>query len=263
MYDKFQFILGWIKYFIGSKHYYGHGIHSPFIYQFSRSILFNNKKNKLYKNIHAVRKKYKNNKTLIFINDFGAGSRINNSKVRKISKIVRSSSTKEKYGKILFRIIEHYNVKTAIEIGTSLGIGTLYMAISQKAQVHTIEGDKSLYKIAKATFTDLKLNNITTYNGLFNKVLPDILKKINQPDLVYFDGNHTREATLFYFNICLKKIHNETIFIFDDIHWSKSMEQAWEEIKAHPKVKVSIDLFQMGIIFFRKELTKQHFIIKY
>jgi predicted O-methyltransferase YrrM len=160
-------------------------------------------------------------------------------------------------------MMDYFKVKSAVEIGTSLGIGSLYIGISGKVQVHTIEGDKSLYNIAKETFKQQNLHNISLYHGKFEDVLPQILKKINNLEFVYFDGNHTYPATISYFNLCLNKIHNETVFVFDDIHWSEGMETAWEHIKNHPKVRVSIDLFQIGIIFFRKELSKEHYIIRY
>jgi hypothetical protein len=41
------------------------------------------------------------------------------------------------------------------------------------------------------------------------------------------------------------------------------MEEAWAAIKADNMVKVTIDMFHMGIVFFKKELTKQHFNIRF
>ncbi len=263
MLDKIKFALRYLKYLIKSKYYYGHGIHSPFIYKFARSVIFTRNKNNAYKTIDKIFKKYKNNKNYVFIEDFGAGSKNLKGKSRKISAIAHNSSSRKKYGKLLFRMMDYFKVKSAVEIGTSLGIGSLYIGISGKVQLHTIEGDKSLYKIAKETFEQQNLHNISLYKGKFENVLPQILKKLNNLDFVYFDGNHTYSATISYFNLCLNKIHNETVFVFDDIHWSEDMETAWEQIKNHPKVRVSIDLFQIGIIFFRKELSKEHYIIRY
>ncbi len=263
MQDKLKFAIRYLNYFIKSKYYYGHGIHSPFIYKFARKVLFTRKKNPELKKIDKIFKNYKKNKNHVFIEDFGAGSKVLKAKSRKISEIAKSSSSRKKYGKLLFRITEYFKIKNAIEIGTALGIGSLYIGISKKANLHTIEGDKSLYETAKATFENLNLTNINIYKGKFEDVLPLLLKKIDTLDFVYFDGNHTSTATLNYFHQCLDKVHNESIFIFDDIHWSEDMEHAWEQIKAHPKVRVSIDLFQIGIVFFRRELSKEHYIIRY
>ncbi len=263
MQDKLKFALRYLNYFIKSKYYYGHGIHSPFIYKFAREVLFSSKKNPELNKIDKIFKNYKSNKNLVFIEDFGAGSKKLKTKSRKISAIAHYSSSRKKYGKLLFKITEYFKIKNAIEIGTSLGIGSLYIGISKKVNLHTIEGDISLYQIAKASFKQLNLSNISIYKGKFEDVLPMLLKKIDTLDFVYFDGNHTSTATLNYFQQCLNKIHNESIFIFDDIHWSEDMEHAWNQIKAHPKVHVSIDLFQIGIVFFRKELSKEHYIIRY
>ncbi len=259
----FNYIFRYIIYFFKARYYYGHGVHSPFMYRFVRKVLFVHNRKKFYKQIDRVFNEYKRNHTVINLNDFGAGSRVSTVKTRQVSDIVRNSSTRKKYGKLLSRMVEYFKVKHAVELGTSLGIGSLYIAGNKQVELHTIEGDKSLYEMAKSTFEHLKLDNIYAYFGTFDKVLPIVLEKIPRLDMVYFDGNHTKEATLKYFEICLQKIHNETIFVFDDIYWSEDMEAAWEEIKENPKVKVSVDIFQMGIVFFRKELSKEHYIIRY
>jgi len=263
MLTKIYFVFRYLKYLITARFYYGHGVHSPFLYKFVRSVLFTHDRNKFYKKINRIVKAYYKNKDTLFVDDFGAGSIFSTGNSRTVSEIARFSATKTKYGKVLFRMMKYFKVQTALELGTSLGVGSLYMAISGKVHLHTIEGDKSQYQIAKATFEKLGLNNITAYNGTFEEVLPSVLEKIDRLDFVFFDGNHTQNATLSYFEQCLNKIHNETVFVFDDIHWSEDMEEAWEEIKKHPKVKVSLDLFQMGIVFFRKELSKEHYIIRY
>jgi len=263
MLHKILFAIRYIKYFISARFYYGHGVHSPFLYRFVRSVLFTRRKNNNYRLVKKVLKAYKKNKNVVFINDFGAGSKTNASDSRTIRDIAINTSTRKKYGNILSRIVDYFNVENALELGTALGIGSLYIAGSGKVKLHTIEGDKSLYSVAKSTFEQLGLKNIITYHGTFENVLPGILDKINNLDLVYFDGNHTKEATLNYFKLCLNKVHNDSVFVFDDIHWSENMEQAWEEIRKHSKVEVSVDLFQMGIIFFRKELSKEHYIIRY
>ncbi len=257
------FAARYFRYFIKSKYYKGHGIHSPFLYEFSRGVIFSKKSNPCFKEIGIIIKKLKTDKSLIQINDYGAGSRILKNKSRRISSIAKISSTKKKYGKLLYRMVEYFDMKNILELGTSLGIGTMYLAYSQKASVYTIEGDKATYKKAKNTFKQTKLSNISSINGIFKDVLPKTLNQIEKLDLVYFDGNHKMKPTLNYFEQCLTKISNNSIFVFDDIHWSKDMENAWEQIKIHPKTVVTIDLFQMGIVFFRKELSKEHFIVRF
>jgi predicted O-methyltransferase YrrM len=95
-----------------------------------------------------------------------------------------------------------------------------------------------------------------------NTYLQNYQLSIINYQLIYFDGNHSKEATLQYFNLLLPTITNETVWIFDDIHWSTDMTEAWETIKKHPKVKVTIDTFQWGLVFFRSEQEKEHFTIR-
>lgn len=263
MINVIAFAIRYFTYLIRSKHYKGHGVHSPFLYKFTREVIFSNKNNPHFNEIDLIVNELKRNKSLIRITDYGAGSRVFNTSKRRIGDIAKVSSTNKKYGKLLYRIVEYFDIKNILEIGTSLGVGTLYLAYPKKANVYTIEGDLSIYENAKNTFKRSGLSNIYPVNGVFDKILPDLLNKLSNVDLVYFDGNHKMEPTLNYFEQCLPKITNNTIFIFDDIHWSKGMESAWEQVKAHPKTMVTIDLFHMGIVFFRKELSKEHFVIKY
>jgi len=258
-----SFTFRYLNYFIKSKHYGGHGIHSPFIYNFSQKVIFSKKKHPFFKDIDQIRKSYKHNNKLIPISDYGAGSRISKNNYRQIKNIAKTASTQKKYGELISRMITYLELKNILELGTSLGIGTLYLSSPLKTRVCTIEGDPEIYKQAKTTFKQLKADNITAINKLFDKALPLCLNEMPSLDLVYFDGNHQKQATLDYFEQCLTKISNHSVFIFDDIHWSAEMEAAWEQIKKHKKTRVTIDLFQIGIVFFRKELSKQHFTIKY
>ena len=149
-----------------------------------------------------------------------------------------------------------------LEIGTSVGLGTATLSIGNpKATITTLEGCKNTAAIAQELFEAFKLKNIKLTIGNFNETLPSIIKN-NKFDLIYFDGNHQKEATLNYFNLCLKTVHNNSIFIFDDINWSPEMQKAWLVIKNHPKVTISINTFFWGIIFFRKEQEKEHFTIR-
>jgi predicted O-methyltransferase YrrM len=88
------------------------------------------------------------------------------------------------------------------------------------------------------------------------------LNSLPKLDLVFFDGNHQKVPTLDYFHHCLTKAHENSIFIFDDIHWSSEMDEAWQQIQGHEQVSLTIDLFQFGLVFFRKGIAKQHFTLR-
>ena len=172
---------------------------------------------------------------------------------------------RSKYGQFLFRLAYHFKPNTILELGTSLGITTSYLAFAnQNSKVITIEGCTNISSEAKNCFQSLGLNNIETVVGNFDSVLSSRLKtQDSRFDFVFFDGNHKKKPTLNYFNQCLSHATNDSVFIFDDIHWSDEMEEAWEEIKSHPKVIVTIDLFFLGLVFFRKEQAKENFVLRF
>ena len=128
---------------------------------------------------------------------------------------------------------------------------------NKNGQVYTIEGSNSLFEFAKTLASKNNINNIEFIHSKFDEALPKVLQKINSLDLCYVDGNHTYEATINYFNLALSKKNNTSVFIFDDIYWSKGMTKAWEEIKKHPSVTLSIDTFNFGLVFFREEVKEK------
>ncbi|RLD35768.1 MAG: SAM-dependent methyltransferase [Bacteroidetes bacterium] len=264
MKDKYRHFWKGIKYKLFSRHRYGFGIHSPFVFEFITEVLRNSEEKHVYAKIEGLRKRLRSSQEIVSYMDPGSGSVTLPVKNRKITDIAKAASISSKYGKLIYRIVEKYTPETIVEIGTSLGISTLYLSkANEKAQVYTLEGAEPVAKIAQDNFSGMNANNIQLRAGLFKDSLPEILSELKSVDLVFFDGNHTKDATLDYFNQCLDKAGNQTIFIFDDIHWSEGMEDAWNIIKANERVSISIDLFRIGIVFFNKGLTREDFIIRY
>ena len=158
--------------------------------------------------------------------------------------------------------MSYFKPKTTFEFGTSVGLATSAMHLGNpKSKIITLEGCPNTMNVAENQFNQFDFDGIKTIIGEFDSSL-NMLHLKSTLDFVYFDGNHQKEATLKYFEFCLQHINNNSVFIFDDIHWSKNMDEAWEEIKKHPKVKVTIDTYQWGIVFFRKEQVKEHFTIR-
>lgn len=260
--NNFNRALKYCKHQLTSRKSKGFGIHSPFIFNLVTNIIHDYTPYYCYKNIENERKKLLANKKTITITDLGSGSKANKSTQRTIANIAKYSLKPKKQSQLLFRLLNHFGSQNILEIGTSFGITTSYLAsISSNSKVVTLEGCPETQNIASCIFKNLNLNNIETYTGNFDATLPKALDQFTKLDFVFFDGNHREEATLSYFELCLEKIHNNTVFIFDDIHLNPEMENAWNTIRANAKVTSSLDLFHLGIIFFKKEFTKQHYKI--
>jgi predicted O-methyltransferase YrrM len=204
-------------------------------------------------------------KRIIEVTDFGAGSRaLGKTNSRSISDIAKHSLKPAKYGQLLYRLVNFFQPETIVELGTSLGVTTSYLAAPVKnAQVITFEGCPNIAGIARDTFKRFGLRNIQQVEGNLDVTLPDELVRLNKIDFAFLDGNHRLEPTLRYFNQCLGLAHESSVFVLDDIHWSEEMEQAWEQIKAHPRVMLTVDLFSVGLVFFRTNQPKQHFWLRY
>ncbi|SFD04478.1 Methyltransferase domain-containing protein [Chitinophaga sp. CF118] len=251
-------------------HYYftagnRHDVHSPFVYTLVDEVLRNKQKPAAFREIEQVRKSLLHSSETLQVTDLGAGSLINSGTERKVSDIVRHAAKPAKFGQLFYKLIQHFKPQYLLELGTSMGMSTSYMAKADPAaKVLTIEGCPNIAARAARNFETLQLQNIKQYIGNFDTVLPTVLADVPRLDYVYIDGNHRSAPTLQYFEQCLSKAHDNSIFIFDDIHWTPDMEAAWHTIQQHPRVTFTIDLFFIGLVFFRPDMKiKQHFVLKY
>lgn len=238
-----------------------HGIHSPFVYEMVISCFMDKRNYPEYEILKNHRQALLNETGTIEITDLGAGSRVLTSPVRNISDITKIAGMKKKRQQLLFRLARYLNCKTALELGTSLGLGTAALALSGEfSKIYTVEGCPNTLKKAQEYFEKFKLNNIQSHQQDFRSFLSE--NPSENYDLIFLDGDHNGERTLEYFNSLLKHVHNDTVLIFDDIYWSREMMAAWQKIITDERVSVSIDTFQWGMVFFRKEQPKQHFVIR-
>ena len=252
-------ILSYLKFLLHSTNQ--HGVHSPFVYNLITKCFYNNSTYHAYKLIASYRKTLGKNKGNIDVTDLGSGSRVFKTSKRSVSKMVQKVGASKKESKLLFRLVNYLKINNILELGTSLGIATHAMHLGNpEAKITTIEGCPNISAYTKKTFGQFNIKNIEVLTGDFSKIIKPLTS--NTYDLIYFDGNHEKQATLNYFETLLPTATNNSLFIFDDIYWSKGMTEAWEIIKNHPQVTVTIDTFFSGLVFFRTEQEKEHFTIR-
>ena len=264
MYTRFQLAKKYLHYYVNASNGKGHGIHSPFVYDFIKNVLNDKKNYQCYWQIEKLRRELLQDKKVIEVEDFGAGSSAVPFRQKKVSDITRSFLKSKKFARLLFRMVNHYKPKTIIELGTSLGVTSAYLGANKTSEVFTLEGSKNVAAIAENNFKKLDLQNIKVVLGNFDNTLPQLLSQLQKFDLVFVDGNHRKAPVLNYFQQLLQKSTDHSIFIFDDIYWSVEMEEAWKKIQQHPSVTLTIDLFFIGLVFFKKDFkAKQHFVIRF
>jgi len=240
-----------------------HGVHSPFVYRLVDQVIYDFEAKKIYNDIESLRQQLLNDERVITVTDLGAGSHLNNNNQKKISDIARNALKPPKLAQLLYRLAIDLKPRNIIELGTCLGITTIYLQkAAPDAKVYTLEGCPETSGMANETFAKAGINDINLITGNFNETLPGVVDKLAELDFVFVDGNHQKDATLKYFDWCLPKVHENSLLIFDDIYWSDGMKEAWSEIKAHPRVTVTIDLFWIGLVFFKGGRVKEDFLIR-
>ena len=264
-YSDLRFAFKFLSYYLTSSNGKGHGIHSPFVFDFITKVLNDKTAYDDYEKVENLRQRLLHDRTVLNVEDYGAGSSSSRSGTRSVASITRHAVKSEKYGQLLYRAVKNTQPKTIIELGTSLGLTTSYLALANpRANVLTLEGSGEIASVARENFKALQLENIRLVEGNFDYTLPALLYNLPTIDFAFIDGNHRREPTLHYFHQLFGKRNNESVIIMDDIHWSSEMEQAWHTIRQYPIVRCTIDLFFFGIILFRHEFKeKQHFTIRF
>lgn len=265
MFSKFQLTKKYIHYYLTASNGKGHGIHSPFVFDFIKHLLNDKTSYPAYQSIEIIRKQLLADSRVIDIEDFGAGSAVIKTNKRVVSAIAASSLKPKKYAQLLYRIVKYYKPQTIVEVGTSFGITTAYLASANaESKIFTCEGSGAIASIAKQNFKVLQLNNVQLTEGDFTQTLSPLLSNLAEVNFAFIDGNHRKEPTLQYFTKLLNYATPATILVFDDIHWSAEMEEAWAAIKEHPAVTLTIDLFFISIVFFNPDINhKQHFTVRF
>ncbi|MEO1261626.1 MAG: class I SAM-dependent methyltransferase [Bacteroidota bacterium] len=254
-------LIRFLKYYFRAKTIYD--VHSPFVYEFAEQVVEDDRWYYAFDEIEVVRNYMLKDKRKISIKDLGAGSQVENKQERTIASLAKHSANQPFVCQLLFKIVNLYKPLNMLELGTSLGISTQYQAAaSLNGNMITIEGCPNTAHLAAGNFQLLKAENIKILKGNFDEKLSGVLNEIKKVDYVFFDGNHREKPTVSYFEKCLEYTHEESVFVFDDIHWSDGMEAAWDTIKKHPRVKLTVDLFFFGVVFFRKEnKVKEHYTL--
>ncbi len=240
-----------------------HGIHSPFVFDLVTKCFYAKTADPEYDELKSYRNALLQNKNSIEVTDFGAGSKIFKSNFRQISQIATTAGISEKRAELLYRITRYFQPETILEIGTSLGLATSAICLGNKnANVFSLEGCAQTANIAKESLPKFGITNADIIVTEFKDYLQAVGVSDRKFDLIYFDGNHQEEATLQYFDLLLSTVNENTVWIFDDIHWSAGMSSAWRKIKKNPQITVTIDTFQWGFVFFRKCQVREDFIVR-
>jgi len=280
------------------RHRRGRGIHSPCMFELVHNVLFNAQGIRVPEEIRRIHRELRRDRTVIpeerllyraavskagsgeacraeadanrtrgrrdRQTDPGAGSRVDRSAERTVRSFVRGSSVPMRYGALLYRIARWFHPDMVLELGTGLGISTLYLASGAPgAPMHSVEGHTERAAYAASLLCRCGLEQVSIHWGEMDRKLEDLLPQIPGRFLAFIDANHHDEPTLRYVRLLLSRAGEEAVIVLHDIYWSPEMEKAWKEIISWPEIRASLDLFHLGILFLRKDLQKMHFKINY
>ena len=259
-------------------HRKGRGIHSPYVFEFVHEILFNARGLEVPEEIVRIHRELREDDSLIPEDRLwskagpdpsradcqGAGSRVDRSEERTVRSFVRGSSVTPRYGALLYRIAAWFRPEMILELGTGVGISTLYLGSgAPRVPLHSMEGNTEKAAMAASLACRCGLEQISIHWGPIDRKLEEFLPQLRGRFLAFIDANHRYEPVVRYMRMILSRAGEDGVIVLDDIYWSKGMEKAWKEVISWPQVKVSVDLFRMGILFLREDLQKTHLKINF
>ena len=262
-------VSSWLKHHLTAWNTGGEGVHSPYLFEWVRMVMPDTHAYNIWSDIEEVRLQLLASDEVVDFVDYGSGKRVLNNNIhdiRRVKDIAKGSSAKKKYAQMLFRLVnwlghqlrEGNGGLTVVELGTSFGVTTAYLAgVDKNDKVYTYEGCEAVAKIAKENWRILGMNNIESRIGEIRE--EKLYSDIKNVDVAFIDANHTYEATLKYFEVLASKVHEKSVIVIDDIHYTEEMEKAWIEICEDDRVTSTIDLYQMGLVFFDKHYWKRNY----
>ncbi len=261
---KFFQAARYLQYLLSAKRG-GHSVHSPYVYSLVKEVLEDDRNYYTFEDVEALRKQLLRSSATVQVLDLGAGTQAGSGAERKVCEIARYAAQSPEHAQLMFRLVQYCKPSVVVELGTSLGISTAYMAQANlEGKVYSIEGAPAIAALAQKNLASLGIQNAEIRTGSFETELPALLKELGKVDWVYLDGNHRKAPTLQYFDWLLPHVHENSVLVFDDIHWSREMEEAWQQISQHPRVTCTIDLFKFGLVFFSPDFKeRQHFVLRY
>jgi len=258
--NRIRITYKFILHFLTAKNTLGFGVHSPYVFNFTNLVIYNKGYYYIFSNIEKLRSELKKDKTILNYDDFGTGKKRN----KTIAEITSKSLKPAKYGQLLYKLSDYIKAQNILELGTSLGLTTTYLASpSSVCHIVSMEGSTQIANVAINNFKLLNIKNVQIEVGNIDITLSKVLSEFDSLDLIFIDANHKSLAVLSYFEQMMTKIHGESVIVIDDIYWSRDMENAWGKIKEHPKVMSTIDLFHMGIVLFNSNLNKTHYKMRF
>ena len=262
MWKKYSLARGYLHYWLHAVN--EHSLHAPFVYRLYCDIIKHDLYHSSFAPLEALRQSFLRNRASVPIKNLGAPSLVSSHPQRTVRSLARHSLSSPKFSRLLYRLAVDQSSDYIVELGTSLGINALYLSLARpSAQIYTLEGVDSVADLAEPMFQHPPHTNVRLIRGGIDQTLPGLLAQLPRVDLAYVDANHHYEPTVRYFEQLLTKIYEDSIIIIDDIYWSDEMQRAWQHIKQHPAVSLSLDLFDAGIVFFLPLEVRQTYTLMF
>lgn len=240
----------WLRYYFGAKTIYN--LHSTFETQAAQVMLEDRRNFYVFSFAKMLRGQLTSNALVVEYDDLGAPSMAMSGKKRSLGKIARHTAVNPETGKRLFRLVQWLKPQTMLELGAGLGVSTLYQAAAARNSIFiALEGQTALAARTAQHIREYGFDKVTVRAGLFKDTLPEALRSLQKLDYLFIDGDHRYEAVKANFYSCQPFFTENAVVVIADIHWSEGMLKAWHELRQSKGVSLSIDLYDIGILFFR------------
>jgi predicted O-methyltransferase YrrM len=154
---------------------------------------------------------------------------------RTVGEHAAVSSKTPSSGAFLHRLVARLGPRSAVEMGTAVGISGAYIAsaLQPGGRLVTLDILPVALETAGETFRAAGVDDrVEMVEGPFGETLEPTLKRVAPVDFLFVDGHHEEAATIAYLDLALPHLAESALVIFDDIDFSPGMERAWATVAA-------------------------------
>ena len=220
----------------------GFGVHSPFTYNLITKVIEEKTPYYVFEDIENFRKNllYKENPPEV--------------------PTAQETQTKN-YGALLFRLINFFKCSTVLQIGSSTGVMSLYLALPLRnsCDCYALEKRTGLLDSARMFAENHSLKNLHWLEGDYEENLFRLKREVTFFDFIFINTTGDSERTREALRLAGTFVCPDTVMVIDNIQRDKSMKKLWQELKNRGDVGLTIDLLSLGLVFFNTRLHKQHY----
>ena len=157
---------------------------------------------------------------------------------------------------LLFRLVNRFNPRFILEVGTGAGVSTGYLAsVSTRSRVVTVDNP---HPASKQVLRNLKrIHNIEYIAADVTQTVRDILDSGTIPQFIHIAHTALWKEVV---EMILPYATPDMVIVVEDMG-KKQKKEWWDQLIKDERIGVTFQMKKAGLLFFDHKKTKQHYVL--